>query len=90
MSRRFREYFHRKTGNLGEISDRGGLDMEDSLKCADSNCHRQHSKIRKEKEEQPKADAVRQQSFYGKADKAVPDNSPFFEGLSNPLSSKGN
>ena len=63
--------------------------MEDATKCADSNCHRQHSEIRKDKENEPSKEAVRQQSLYGKTDKAVPDNSPFFEGLSNPLSSKG-
>lgn len=64
--------------------------MEDTTKCADSNCHRSHSDVHKKNEEKPSADAIRQQSMYGKQDKPVPDNSPFFEGLRNPLSSKGN
>lgn len=33
---------------------------------------------------------IRQSSQYNKDDKAKPDNNPFFEKLSNPLSSKGN
>ncbi len=63
--------------------------MDDPTKCADSNCHRQHSEVPTNREEKPRKEAVRQQSFYSKSDKAAPDNSPFFEGLSNPLSSKG-
>ncbi len=64
--------------------------MEDPRKCADSNCHRQHSNVHKKKETPPSPDALRQQSLYNKSDKPIPDNSPFFEGRSNPLSSKGN
>ncbi len=64
--------------------------MDDTTRCADSNCHRQHSDIQKKKEPAPAKNAVRQQSLYSKSDKPVPDNSPFFEGRSNPLSSKGN
>jgi len=64
--------------------------MEDTTKCADSNCHRPHSDVRKKKEKAPSPDAVRQQSLYNKSDEPIPDNSPFFEGRSNPLSSKGN
>lgn len=64
--------------------------MEDATKCADSNCHRPHSDVKKKGQNAPKPDALRQQSLYSKNDKPVPDNSPFFEGLSNPLSSKGN
>lgn len=64
--------------------------MEDARKCADSNCHRQHSDVRGKNENPPSPDALRQQSLYSKSDKPIPDNSPFFEGRSNPLSSKGN
>ncbi len=64
--------------------------MEDPTKCADSNCHRQPSAVRRKKEAPPSPEAVKQQSIYSKADRPVPDNSPFFEGRSNPLSSKGN
>lgn len=64
--------------------------MEDTTKCADSNCHRQHSDVHKKKEKTPSPNALRQQSLYSKSDKPIPDNSPFFEGRSNPLSSKGN
>ncbi|GFI28310.1 hypothetical protein IMSAGC012_03442 [Lachnospiraceae bacterium] len=64
--------------------------MEDPTKCADSNCHREHSNVRKKKEASPSPDALRQQSLYSKSDRPIPDNSPFFEGRSNPLSSKGN
>ena len=63
--------------------------MEDATKCADSNCHRQQSDVHNKEKDKPSKEAVRQQSLYGKTDKAIPDNSPFFEGLSNPLSSKG-
>ena len=89
MSRRFLEYFLGEKGKIGEMICKEVF-MEDTTKCADSNCHRQHSDVRKGKEEKPSKEALRQQSCYGKQDKAVPDNSPFFEGLSNPLSSKGN
>lgn len=34
--------------------------------------------------------AVRQNSEYNDENKAAPDNNIFFEGKSNPLSSKGN
>lgn len=64
--------------------------MDDPRKCADSNCHRQHSDVQKQDKPAPSKEALKQQSFYDKSDKAVPDNSPFYEGLSNPLSSKGN
>ena len=64
--------------------------MEDTTKCADSNRHRRHSDIHKKRETAPASDAARQQSLYNKSDKPIPDNSPFFEGLSNSLSSKGN
>lgn len=64
--------------------------MEDTTKCADSNCHRQRSCTGPKKEPAPAPDALRQQSMYSKSDKPIPDNSPFFEGRSNPLSSKGN
>ncbi len=64
--------------------------MEDTTKCADSNCHRQHSDIRNRQKASPSPSGVRQQSLYNKSDKPIPDNSPFFEGRSNPLSSKGN
>lgn len=33
---------------------------------------------------------IRQRSAYNEFDKATPDNNMFFEGRSNPLSSKGN
>lgn len=64
--------------------------MEDATKCADSNCHRQHSGVRKKEQAPPSKKAVRQQSLYNNSDRPIPDNSPFFEGRSNPLSSKGN
>ena len=64
--------------------------MEDARRCADSNCHRKQSDDRRKNEAPPSPKAVRQQSMYNKSDRAVPDNSPFFEGRSNPLSSKGN
>lgn len=65
--------------------------MEDSTKCADSNCHRQHTKDEVKKNNTlPTPAALMQQSLYNKSDKPIPDNSPFYEGLSNPLSSKGN
>lgn len=64
--------------------------MEDTTKCADSNCHNKPSDDPKKKAKPLSADAVRQQSLYNKSDEPIPDNSPFFEGLSNPLSSKGN
>ena len=35
-------------------------------------------------------DAIRQQAHYSDEGKASPDNGPFFEERSNPLSSKGN
>ena len=63
--------------------------MEDATKCADSNCHR-NERGGKKREASPSPDAVKQQSMYSKADKPVPDNSPFFKERSNPLSSKGN
>lgn len=64
--------------------------MEDPTKCADSNCHRQHSDTGRSKKNPPTPDALRQQSLYNKSDKPIPENNPFFEGRSNPLSSKGN
>lgn len=64
--------------------------MEDATKCADSNCHRSHAEERKNSKNSPTPSAVKQQSLYSKADKPIPDNSPFFKERSNPLSSKGN
>lgn len=64
--------------------------MEDATKCADSNCHKQHSEVHKKTDTPPAPAALRQQSLYNKSDTPIPDNSPFYEGLSNPLSSKGN
>lgn len=64
--------------------------MEDATKCADSNCHRQHSGIKGQDKKNPPPDALKQQSLYNKSDKPIPDNSPFFTERSNPLSSKGN
>lgn len=66
--------------------------MDDSLKSADSNCHRSHREADSSKRRQTPPDpaAVREESLYSKKDKPVPDNSPFFETRSNPLSSKGN
>lgn len=63
--------------------------MEDSRKCADSNCHKQHSNVSKKNSTPPSPAALRQQSLYSKSDQPIPDNSPFYEGLHNPLSSKG-
>lgn len=40
--------------------------------------------------QEQKNETIRQQSRYNDADKADPDNNPFFEMRSNPLSSKGN
>lgn len=62
--------------------------MEDATKCADSNCHRKDPDSLKKGDTPPAA--LREQSLYNKSDKPIPDNSPFYEGLSNPLSSKGN
>lgn len=64
--------------------------MEDATKCADSNSHTQHSQVKKKSSPPPSPEAVRVQSLYNKSDKPIPDNSPFYEGLRNPLSSKGN
>ncbi|MBO5372753.1 MAG: hypothetical protein J6A75_08540 [Lachnospiraceae bacterium] len=64
--------------------------MDDPRKCADSNGHTPHSKVKKPMENPPVAKGLKQQSFYNKADKPAPDNSPFFVERSNPLSSKGN
>lgn len=64
--------------------------MDNALKSADSNCHKQHSSLDKKKGPAPSADAPGQQSFYNRSDHPVPDNSPFFEERSNSLSSKGN
>lgn len=64
--------------------------MDDPTKCADSNSHKQHARIQKEGEMPPVSDGIKQQSFYNKSDKPAPDNSPFFDERSNPLSSKGN
>lgn len=64
--------------------------MEDVTKCADSNCHRKASEMQKKSDKPPKTSAIRQQSLHDKSDKPIPDNNPFYEGLNNPLSSKGN
>lgn len=64
--------------------------MEDATKCADSNCHRQHSDVKGKDTKTPPPAALKQQSLYNKSDKPIPDNSPFFTERSNPLSSKGN
>lgn len=64
--------------------------MNNSLKSADSNFHKRHSEINKKGEKPPVSEGLKQQSFYNKADKPAPDNSPFFMERSNPLSSKGN
>lgn len=64
--------------------------MDNPTKCADSNCHRTHSEVKKQKEAPPSPDALKQQSLYSKKDHPIPDNSPFFAERSNPLSSKGN
>lgn len=64
--------------------------MDDPRKCADSNHHTRHSQVIKKNEKPPVSDGIKQQSFYNKADKPAPDNSPFFDERSNPLSSKGN
>lgn len=64
--------------------------MEDATKCADSNCHRQHSDVKGTDRKTPSPEALKQQSLYNKSDKPIPDNSPFFTERSNPLSSKGN
>ncbi|MCI9426596.1 MAG: hypothetical protein HFI81_02405 [Eubacterium sp.] len=64
--------------------------MEDATKCADSNCHRKQSEVKKSGSKIPPSSALKQQSLYSKADKPIPDNSPFYTERSNPLSSKGN
>jgi len=64
--------------------------MDNAKYCADSNSHTPHSKVVKPGEIPPVENAVKQQSIYTKKDKPSPDNSPFFEDRSNPLSSKGN
>lgn len=63
--------------------------MEDATKCADSNCHKNDNDSSKTKQDGKMPGADRQ-SLYNKADKPIPDNSPFFVNGSNPLSSKGN
>ncbi|MBU9726514.1 hypothetical protein [Diplocloster modestus] len=42
------------------------------------------------KQEQERAEMIRQNSKYREGNKPEPDNNPFFENHSNPLSSKGN
>ena len=42
------------------------------------------------RQEQERAEMIRQNAKYREGNKPEPDNNPFFENHSNPLSSKGN